>query len=150
MNKKSKNKNLLFFNEAIEYFDKFTSQDILSNETVSENNYNTNFLRDAMLNELDNLKTIIESNPDFKLEALSEGEKQKFRKFIKFYSLCPLCGGFNHYFNLKQLFFDKNKKNLIETLIKFMNVKNKKFKSYKFKFNFGILCCDCYQKMMQK
>ena len=150
MNKKSKNKNLLFFNEAIEYFDKFTSQDILSNETVSENNYNTNFLRDAMLNELDNLKTIIESNPDLKLEALSEGEKQKFRKFIKFYSLCPICGGFNHYFNLKQLFFNRSKKSLIETLIKFMNVKNKKFKSYKFKFNFGILCCDCYQKMMQK
>ncbi len=148
MNKKSKNKNLLFFNEAIEYFDKFTAQDILSNEIVSENNYNANFLRDEMLNELDNLKSIIESNPDLKLEALSEVEKQKFQKFIKFYSLCPICGGFNHYFNLKQLFFDKNKKNLMETLMKFMNVRTKKFKSYN--LNFGIPCCDCYQKMMQK
>jgi hypothetical protein len=148
MNKKSENKNLLFFNEAIEYFDRFTAQDILSNEPVNENNHNTNFLRDEMLSELDNLKSIIESNPDLKLDALSEEEKFKFRKFIKFYSICPICGGFNHYFNLKQLFFDKNKKNLIETLIKFMNIKNRRFKRYN--VNFGIPCCDCYQKMMQK
>ena len=148
MNKKSENKNLLFFNEAVEYFDRFTAQDILSNETANENNYNTNFLRDEMLNELENLKTIIESNPDLKLDALSEEEKLNFHKFIKFYSLCPICGGFNHYFNLKQLFFDENKKSLIETLIKFMNVKNKRFKHLN--VNFGIPCCDCYQKLMQK
>ena len=148
MNQKSKNKNLLFFNEAIEYFDKFTTQDILSNENLSNNGNNSNFLRDEMLNELDNLKSLIERNPDLKLESLSEVEKQEFQKFIKFYSICPLCGGFNHYFNLKQLFFDQRKKSLIKELIKFMNVKNKKLQRYN--VNFGIPCCDCYQKIVDK
>ncbi|MFX1374829.1 MAG: hypothetical protein ACFFA0_03350 [Promethearchaeota archaeon] len=148
MIQKNKNKNLLFFNEAIEYFDKFTTQDILSNENHSENNNNSNFLRDEMLNELDNLKSLIERNPDLKLESLTEAEKQEFQKFIKFYSICPLCGGFNHYFNLKQLFFDQRKKSLIRELIKFMNVKNKKLQMYN--VNFGIPCCDCYQKIIDK
>lgn len=148
MNKKDQENNLLFFNEAVEYFDKFTTQDVLSTESTSQSNYNTNFLRDAMLNELENLKSIIKSNPDFKLEALNAEERQQFQKFINFYSICPVCRGFNHYFNLKQLFFDDNKKNLIGDLIKFMNLKNKKLKN--FNVNFGILCCECYKKLGEK
>lgn len=148
MDEKRKNKTLLFFNEAIEYFDKFSTQDILVNGRINENNFNANFLRDAMLNELNNLKNIIENNPDLKVEALSEAEKEAFYKFIKFYRICPICGNQNHYFNLKQLFFDENKKVLIGDLIKFMNVKNKKFRNYN--LNFGIPCCDCYKKMIDE
>ncbi|MFX1278917.1 MAG: hypothetical protein ACFFA3_05830 [Promethearchaeota archaeon] len=148
MNEKNQNKNLLFFNEAIEYFDRFTTQDIISTESTTQGNYSSNFLRDAMINELENLKSIFENNPDFKLEALNSEERQKFKKFINFYSICPVCKGFNHYFNLKQLFFDDNKKNLIETLINFMNLKNKKLKN--FNVNFGIPCCDCYKRLVEK
>ncbi|MFX0027923.1 MAG: hypothetical protein ACFE8B_01835 [Candidatus Hermodarchaeota archaeon] len=148
MNKKNRDKNLLFFNEAIEYFDKFTTQDILSSDSNGEGNYNANFLRDAMINELENLKSIIESNPDFKLETLKPEERQQFKKFINYYSICPVCRGFNHYFNLKQLFFDDNKKNLIADLVKIMNLKNKKLKS--FNINFGIPCCECYKKLTEK
>lgn len=148
MNEKNQNKNLLFFNEAIEYFDRFTTQDIISTESTTQGNSSSIFLRDAMINELENLKSIFENNPDFKLEALSPEERQKFQKFINFYSICPVCKGFNHYFNLKQLFFDDNKKNLIETLINFMNLKNKKLKN--FNVNFGIPCCDCYKRLVEK
>lgn len=148
MNEKNQNKNLLFFNEAIEYFDRFTTQDIISTEPTAQGNYSSNFLRDAMISELENLKSIFENNPDFKLEALSLEERLKFQKFINFYSICPVCKGFNHYFNLKQLFFDDHKKNLIETLINFMNLKNKKLKN--FDVNFGIPCCDCYKRLVEK
>ncbi|MHA2393650.1 MAG: hypothetical protein ACXAEX_17065 [Promethearchaeota archaeon] len=148
MNEKRKKKGLKFFNEAIEYFDKYSSQEILLDEEIDEENFNANFLRNEMLYELSNLSNIIESNPDFKLEQLSEEEKKSFYKFIKFYRKCPVCGEFNHYFNLKQLFFNDNKKNLLTDLIEFMNVKNEKFRNYN--LNFGIPCCNCYKNLMNE
>jgi len=145
MNEKKNPETLAFFNEALEYFDKYSKHNLLVNNQLLENRFNANYLRDAMLSELNNLKNIIENNPDLKIEALSESEKRTFQKFIKFYLNCPVCGNFNHYFNLKQIFFDDKKKALIKDLIKFMSLKNKKFKSYN--LNIGIPCCDCYKKL---
>ena len=148
MDKKNKKESLLFFNEAIEYFDKFNSQDMLLNRSENEDNCNANFLRNSMLNELNNLKNIIENNPDLKIEALSEAERDIFYKFMKFYRICPICGNHNHYFNLKQLFFNENKKILLKDLIEFMDVKNKKFRNYN--LNFGIPCCNCYKNITEE
>lgn len=145
MDEKKEKHTLLFFNEAIEYFDKFTDQDILLNEPIRENRFNTNFLRNTMLNELNNLKNIIENNTDLKIEALSDTEKEIFHKFISFFKKCPICGNPNHHFNLKQLFFDENKKNLIRELIRLMNIKNKKFRRYN--LNLGVPCCNCFKSM---
>ena len=100
MNEKRKRKPLIFFNGAVEYFDKFNTQDLLESSPINENNFNANFLRDAMLDELNNLKSII--IPDLKLEALSKADRQIFKNFINFYSSCPICGSPNHYFNLKK------------------------------------------------
>ena len=148
MEEKREESTLLFFNEAIEYFDKFTNQDSIVDDPVRENRFNTNFLRNSMLNELNNLKDIIENNPDLKIEALSDEDKEKFHKFISFYKKCPICGNPNHYFNLKQLFFDESKKNLIRELIRLMNFKNKKFRRYN--LNLGVPCCKCFKKMTQE
>ncbi|MFW9822963.1 MAG: hypothetical protein ACFFE4_08520 [Candidatus Thorarchaeota archaeon] len=145
MEQKKEKKTLLFFNEAVEYFDNFTGQDSLLNEPIIENRFNNNFLRNSMLTELNHLKDIIENNPDTKIEALSPVEKEIFKKFIRFYKRCPICGNHNHYFNLKQLFFDDNKKDLIKQLIRFMNVKLEKFRTYN--LNMGVPCCDCFKRM---
>ncbi|MCK4285937.1 MAG: hypothetical protein KAX18_07030, partial [Candidatus Lokiarchaeota archaeon] len=96
MEEKREESTLLFFNEAIEYFDKFSDQDSIVDDPVRENRFNTNFLRNSMLNELNNLKDIIENNPDLKIEALSDEDKEKFHKFISFYKKCPICGNPNH------------------------------------------------------
>jgi len=148
MEEKREESTLLFFNEAIEYFDKFTNQDSIVDDPVRENRFNTNFLRNSMLNELNNLKDIIENNPDLKIEALSDEDKEKFHKFISFYKKCPICGNPNHYFNLKQLFFNESKKILIRELIRLMNFKNKKFRRYN--LNLGVPCCKCFKKMTQE
>ncbi|MFW9866264.1 MAG: hypothetical protein ACFFEN_09230 [Candidatus Thorarchaeota archaeon] len=145
MNEKRKNKPLLFFNGAVEYLDKFSTQELLESNPINENNFNANFLRDTMLDELNNLKNIIA--PDLKLEALSEADKEIFRNFINFYSICPVCGSPNHYFNLKRIYFDDNKQNLVKELIRLMNTANRKFRNYN--LNFGVLCCNCFKKTMQ-
>lgn len=146
MKDKGKKKSLIFFNEALEYFDKYESQDVFLNEHIEEDNFNSNFLRNEMICELNNLSNIIESNPDFKIEKLSDDDREIFYKFIEFYRKCPICGEFNHYFNLKQLYFNERKKKLIMDLIKFMNIKNKKYK--RFNLSFGIPCCNCYKNLM--
>ena len=148
MEEKREESTLLFFNEAIEYFDKFNNQDSIVDDPVRGNRFNTNFLRNSMLNELNNLKDIIKNNPDLKIEALSDEDKEKFHKFISFYKKCPICGNPNHYFNLKQLFFDESKKNLIRELIRLMNFKNKKFRRYN--LNLGVPCCNCFKRMTQE
>jgi hypothetical protein len=148
MEEKREKSTLLFFNEALEYFDKFADRDSILDEPARENRVNSNFLRNSMLTELNNLKDIIENNPDLKIEALSDEDKEKFHKFISFYKKCPICGNPNHYFNLKQLFFNESKKILIRELIRLMNFKNKKFRRYN--LNLGVPCCKCFKKMTQE
>jgi len=148
MNNRRKIKSLKFFNEAAEYLDKFTTKDILLNEGFVGNRSNTNYLRDEMLIELNNLRNIIASNPDSKIESLTRAEKEIFFEFIKFYRLCPICGNQNHYFNLKQLFFDEETQTLKQELIRLMKYKNKKLK--KFNLNLGVPCCDCYKKIISE
>jgi len=146
MPEKINKKELRFFNEAAEYIDKFENPEILINENENLHRKTSNLLRDSMLNELNNLKNIIESNPDLKLKKLSDSEKKVFKKFIKFYSTCPICGNFNHYFNLKQLFFDDNKKSLIKELIRLMTLKRSRLT--KLNLYLGVPCCSCFKNMI--
>ena len=151
MDEKKKKKGLRFFNEAVEYIDKFDAQNILIEETTipfDVRHYNSNFLRDEMLNELNNLRNIIRENPDLKLKALSEADKQIFRNFIKFYSHCPICGNHNHFFNLKQVFFDEDKKLLIKELLRLMTLNKRKLK--KFNLHLGVPCCNCYKNFYKE
>ena len=78
---KRKDKELIFFNNAIEYFDKFDTQDIISDaKSYRTKNLvkDPNLLREQMLLELNNLKDILASNPDLKFKALTEEEKNFF------------------------------------------------------------------------
>ena len=145
--KKHKERNLIFFNDAIEYFDKFNAQDIISDlesyhsEDLADD---PNLLREQMLVELNNLKEIIASNPDLKFKALSEDEKDFFYDFINYYSVCPLCGTFLHYYNLKKFYFNDDYISLKEACLKFMKFQSGKLKN--FNLNFGIPCCICFKK----
>ncbi|MFW9880280.1 MAG: hypothetical protein ACFFG0_44975 [Candidatus Thorarchaeota archaeon] len=146
MNKKKKKKPLRFFNEAVEYIDKF---DITENTMfLGTTNHNSTFLRDEMINELNNLRNLIKNNPDLKIKALSEKEKEIFYNFIRFYRFCPICGNQNHFFNLKQIFFDEDKKLVITELIRLMTLNSRKLK--KINLQFGVPCCNCYKHFLEE
>ncbi|TKJ18449.1 MAG: hypothetical protein CEE43_18035 [Promethearchaeota archaeon Loki_b32] len=151
MREKKKKKPLRFFNEAVEYIDKFDTIDMLIEDNtvpLELKDYSSNFLRNEMLDELNNLSNIIKNNPDLKLKALTKAEKQIFQNFIKFYSKCPICGNLNHFFNLKRVFFDDDKKLLIKELIRLMTLNNRKIE--KFKIQLGVPCCNCYKNFYEE
>jgi len=151
MSEKKKKKSLRFFNEAVEYIDKFDTPDNFFEENIVSleiGDNNSNFLRNEMLNELNNLRDIIKNNPDLKLKSLTKVEKQIFHNFIKFYSKCPICGNLNHFFNLKRAYFNEEKKLLIEELIRLMTLNNSKLN--KFNLLLGVPCCVCYQNFYEE
>ncbi len=142
-----KPKDLIFFNDAVEYFAKFNRNSL--SKPIKDNHFddtyqNQNHLRDLMLAELNSLKQILVQNPDKKLENLSKETKELFKRFLKMYSICPICGGFNHYYILKNLFLSEEKSDTINRLIQLMDVKSKKTK-----FNIGIPCCNCFKHMFE-
>ncbi|MFX1308722.1 MAG: hypothetical protein ACFE9M_04665 [Promethearchaeota archaeon] len=151
MNDHKKKRPLRFFNEAIEYVDKFDIQDLILEENTTssgERNYSSTFLRDEMINELNNLRELIRNNPDLKIKALSKQERDVFYDFIKFYRICPICRNQNHFFNLKKIFFDEEKKFVIEELIRLMTINRGKLK--KINLQFGVPCCNCYKQFLEE
>lgn len=140
---KKKDKKLLIFNDALEYYDNLDLIESDDCEKPKEKSPVTNVLREQMLAELDHLKEIIGNHPDFKFESLSEEEKKFFQEFIVFYAVCPICKQKNHSHNIKKLFFNENRR-LIDDLIRIMNYHNKKLN--KLNLNFGIPCCNCFKK----
>ena len=141
---KEEEKQLIFFNEALEYFN---DNMIISQENNETYNRISNILREEMLTELENLKELLLNCPDIKFEALTEEQKELFEEFIKNYSKCPVCQGFNHYYNLRNLFFSENKEFLLE-LLRLKQGKSNKFR--KLDINFGIPCCNCFKKYFQQ
>jgi hypothetical protein len=148
--KKEKNKDSpKLFGEAIEYFDRFNDKNLTYNLDDLKLQINgSNLLRDQMLHELNHLKEIILNNPDRKFAQLTNKEKRKFQKFIKTYTSCPICGNFNHYTNLRNIFLDDQNQAIIENLIRLKKIKNKKLNHIK--INFGIPCCTCYKKFFNE
>ena len=143
---KKKDKDLLIFSEALEYYDNMDSIESEDCEQLEEDSSMKNVLRKQMLEELDLLKQIIGNHPDFKFESLSVEEKKFFQEFVVFYAVCPICKQKNHSHNIKKLFFNENKQ-LIDDLIRIMNYNNKKLK--KLNLNFGIPCCNCFIKYFE-
>jgi len=140
---REKRKKLNVFNEAIEYFDRSNgTNEIEINESDSLDSSSI-LLQELMLSELDNLKGIIGNDPEPKIKAMNEQEKELFKKFIRYYSYCPICNQKNHIINLKKLYFNEDKV-LIESLASLMENKNRKIRKYKIQF--GIPCCNCFKK----
>lgn len=155
---KTQGEKLIFFNEAVEYMKKYDDIDENridtreSNRSSEERNNLSahNCLRNEMLEELNRLKELILKNPDKKLNNMSEEEKKLFNKFIKRYSCCPICGNYNHYYNLKSLYFDEKLSDFKEFLLRNMQNENQNKKLNKFNINIGVLCCSCYKKFYEK
>ncbi len=151
MNGKKENRPLRFFNEAVEYIDKFDTQEIFVREnrvSLENRDSNSNFLRDEMINELNNLRDLIRNNPDLKIEKLTKPEKQIFWNFLKFYSKCPICGNLNHFFNLKRAYFDEDKKFLVKELLRLMTLNSRKLNNYN--LHLGVPCCNCYKQFFEE
>lgn len=134
--KKKEEEQLVFFNDALEYYENEFPTTDHQNNTFSNNAV---VLRDQMLFELSNLKEIIINNPDIKYESLTKREKEIFKEFIDFYSRCPICKGFNHFYNLREFYFDDLKHEVRESLIDFMNSEEK------LNVDIGIPCCNCFK-----
>jgi len=146
ISREKKENELKIFNEAVEYFNQY--EDFGTDEPIkSTKAFNSIILRDQMLSELNNLKELILNNPDSKINQLSAEEKEVFNKFIKAYSICPICGGHNHYYNLKQVYFDEEIGDLKEYLIENMNSREKKVGSLT--VITGIPCCSCFKKYLK-
>ncbi|NVM18776.1 MAG: hypothetical protein HWN80_13760 [Candidatus Lokiarchaeota archaeon] len=146
-----KNKSWFFSNEVLEYFDfEIESEPDLSQEIkhTTKIRKNSNFLRDEMVNELSRLKEIMLSNPDLKLEALSEAEKVIFHDFMHFYSICPKCKMPNHNLHLKKLYILEENEEYRNVLIRLMSLEDKKAQD--FRINFGVLCCNCFKYFFDK
>ncbi len=140
--KERKNKELLFFNEAVEYFNKFDKRDFVFDQDPIQ--LSPNQLRDQMLDELNNLREIIANHPDLKLKNLNEEEKKDYMDFMKYYSVCPICQENLHWSNLKKIYFDESNEKIKEKLFKLMKLnKNKKIK--RLNLDFGIPCCKCFK-----
>jgi len=142
---KRKDKDLIYFNEALEYYNRFDKRELNFDQEIDH--LNPNQLRDEMINELNNLREIIANHPDVKYQSLPEDQKQCFNEFVRTYSTCPLCGEYLHFFNLKKVFFDEEKQIIRDNLIEIMNSKSKKLK--KFSLNIGIPCCKCYKEIFE-
>jgi len=142
--KKEEDKQLIFFNEALEYFDDNLSKPQDRPEKLYRN---SNILREEMLEELENLKELLLHWPDIKFDKLSDEQKKIFQDFIRNFSICPVCGGFNHYYNLKNVFFSEDKQLLLD-LLRLIKRKDQKFR--KLNINFGIPCCTCFKKYFQQ
>ena len=140
--KKEEDKQLIFFNEALEYFNENIH---IPQEFEEENrlNHSSNILREEMLSELSNLKELLLTFSDIKYESLTEEEKQNFQEFIRNYSHCPICNSFNHYHNLITFFFGEDQK-LLSDLLDLMRIRNRKLKNLNIEF--GIPCCDCFKQ----
>jgi len=151
INQRKRVSNMIIFNEALEYFEKFADIKPDSNQG-GDRSYDviksSILLREEMLSELDHLKELINNNPDLKFEALSEEEKETYYQFVKFYSNCPICGTTNHYSHLKKIYFMEENQEFKQKLVKLMNLEKKKLK--KFKINIGVPCCTCFKKFFEK
>ena len=144
-------KELAFFNEALEYFGYASATEVeLDSNSADETTSNTpNPLRDEMLDELDNLKEILVSELNF-FKNETELNDKAFAEFISYYSRCPICGGFNHYKNLKELYYNEDKEQFRKELKDFMEFNSKKRKFKNLNVSFGIPCCVCYKLFFEK
>jgi len=105
-------------------------------------------LRDIMLEELRHLREIISpisssTKWEEKINKLSSREKEKFLKFLKLGSRCPICNSKNHDSYLKRFFFSPDPKNIAlkESILKLMSRLNYLEK----KIILGVPCCNCYK-----
>jgi hypothetical protein len=143
ISREKKENELKIFNEAVEYYEDFSTEESIKSTKA----FNSIILREQMLSELNNLKELILNNPDSKISQLSAEERESFNDFIKAYSICPICGGHNHYYNLKQVYFNEEVSDLKEYLIENMNSKEKKIGSLT--VITGIPCCSCFKKYLK-
>ncbi|MGQ4873559.1 MAG: hypothetical protein ACP6IY_05730 [Promethearchaeia archaeon] len=146
----NKDKKLIFFNEALKKFEYIDPNEINNlNYRNTRLVSNLNLLRDEMLTELNRLKEIISYKIDFdkiKKERKSF-DKDPFYDFVINFLRCPVCGGFNHYYDLKNIYYNEKYKQLREELLRLQKIKNKDLK--KLKISLGIPCCSCYQKYFE-
>ncbi|TFF88258.1 MAG: hypothetical protein EU550_01645 [Promethearchaeota archaeon] len=72
----------------------------------------------------------------------------KIKNFLKKYSICPLCYSENHESYLTSFYHDNSKSSLkLKKSLEFLE-KNQKYKGMN--LDFGIPCCNCFQKIFDQ
>ncbi|MHA1281967.1 MAG: Rab family GTPase [Promethearchaeota archaeon] len=111
-------------------------------------------LRNEMLEELERLRTLMEngniiqiSSNDIDSMDISDEEKEKAKKFISFFSTCPICREENHESYLINFYFSKDPEDckLKEKLLRFVNDSEIISNICKSEIKIGIPCCKCYE-----
>jgi small GTP-binding protein len=85
-------------------------------------------------------------------EYITEEEKYLFHKFLKFFSICPVCNNENHENYLRAFFLeeDPNKAALKQRLLSLMSESRSFDDLYSNKISVGIPCCNCFKLFFQE
>jgi len=74
---------------------------------------------------------------------------EKFKNFIDFFSICPVCKRKLHFNYLKKFFYSRNEESirLKDTLLYLIDESNDFDDLYQQNIEFGIPCCKCYEQL---
>ncbi|MBD3254836.1 MAG: hypothetical protein GF383_07070 [Candidatus Lokiarchaeota archaeon] len=100
-------------------------------------------------------KHLIENlEPSYRVKNLSifvPKEDELFQKFLKFFSICPVCQKKNHFESLKSFYYSRDPilVELKNRLIDFIEESNTLPKKLHSRFKLGIPCCSCFKKFFE-
>jgi len=85
---------------------------------------------------------------DIDVTSLNEEEKEIWKKFLRFYSTCPICGKHNHENYLESFFLSSSpvKLKIKKFLIDYMEYKEELDEYFSANLKIGIPCCSCFNK----
>lgn len=109
---------------------------------TSKDNYNRETIFKKLIKKLDKI-----SIKDFAI-FLPEYDA-KFKNFIDFFSLCPVCKRKLHFNYLKKFYYNKNEdsKRLKDTLLSLIDESNDFDEFYHHNIEIGIPCCKCFEEL---
>jgi GTPase SAR1 family protein len=96
-------------------------------------------------------KILIEQiEPYYQIEDFSvfiPREDNKFKEFLQYFSICPICGSKNHFDSLKKFYYSRDPSliNLKERLLDLIE-ESKDFDDFYYnEISIGIPCCKCFE-----
>lgn len=109
---------------------------------TSKDNYNRETIFKKLIKKLDNI-----SIKEFAI-FLPEYD-EKFKNFIDFFSICPICHRKNHFNYLKKFFYSRNEDliRLKDTLLYLIEESNDFDELYSNNIEIGIPCCKCFENL---
>lgn len=110
---------------------------------TSKDNYNRKTIFKKLINKLDKISKIKE------FAIFLPEYDAKFKNFIDFFSLCPICHRKNHFNYLKKFFYSRNEESirLKDALLSLIEESNDFDELYHNNIEIGIPCCKCFEQL---